>query len=442
MNFWNGNFVDSENQPQKYPVEIAHWSHNGNNNIFYRQVTGSNNDQVSVLPPFDYAVKINSSDISRTDGFAILNHPSVLDQRGEFIYYKKSNGNLVVYLIPYNQNVDNLSLINKSVAFIPAAASKGQYTTIRGLKIKNYGQWENSRSGGIVYPSSFGAHGVRIENLDIQNVVGTGINIYNSDNSIVRKNFIRSIKEARGISVGNSSNAIVADNIVDETERTSIYFAGTVDSIMAANYVGKQGLHGNGLTAYQNSQRIVFYRNFVNTDNIAATIQSSSDITFLDNILLSSAYSPIASWSGGTGYLRIINNTLITYGSGSTSITIGSSDSYSDCRYLNNITSGGLGGTSCVRNNNLYTRLAWFENASSGWSFGSGEYLDSNMQTIFKDNKNLDFNLAIGSSAINRGLSRDSHFDPTRFSPINFNLDFTGKSRIHNSQIDLGAIEE
>lgn len=438
-NYWLGEYVSSSGEVVRYRPRVAVWSHPGNNEIFEREVASSFANQVNLLTALTHPIAVNLTDLSRTDGFALLNHPAVLDQDGEYIWYRNGSGQVVVYFRPYQLSADQVAFVKHATAIIPSAVGKGNHVHIKGLTVKNYGAKANTRAGGVMYPATFTNTGVKVYKCVFENIIGSAVSIFDGTGPWVEKVSITKVKGSRGIQFGSTVNGRAYDNVVDETERTSIYTAGSRNTVFAGNEVGRQGLHGNGITAYQYGDGVLMYRNIVKSENIGITLQNTANISLVGNIVYTTANKAIASWGGGSGYLHAINNIAYSNSTSSLALSIGSTDAYSSCMAYNNIVSGGLSGCA-VRASNVYTGLAWNEKSTYNWSFGPGEQLVSDKALLFSNFSALDFRPPQNSILKDLGSDVIPVIDQLRYPDVNMLRDLQNVDRTLGP-IDIGPYE-
>lgn len=440
-NYWTGKVLDAKGVViADYKTEISHWSHLGNNEIFTYPVISSSADKVFVAS-MKHAVNVNTKNPSGTDGFTLVNHPISLDQAGEFVYYKDASGNAVIYAWPYDSSASDISIITKVSAIKPGMAAnipKGSHIKIDGLQIRNYGVQTNARAGGVIYPAEYPSIGVEVKNITFENLVGTGVSFYNTTNSRISNNIISKIKSARGLTFLNSVNSRMVGNVIDQTERTGIYSAGSTNTLIMLNTVGKQGLHGNGISAYQGDKGTVIYRNRIDTENIPITVQSCSDVTVISNIATTSSIRVFTTWGGCSGSLVVANNIFYS-SSQAVSIGAGVNDSFTSMIAVNNITSGGVQFGPNQRMNNIYVRFLWNENASYGWNLGANEVYVPDMAKLFKSMAGNDYRPLASSPSVNKGISVTSYLPHSKFPDVDLNLSFDGIKR--GAKPDIGAYE-
>jgi len=118
--------------------------------------------------------------------------------------------------------------------------------------------------------------------------------------------------------------------------------------------------------------------------------------SFLLNPLLLADYYEGNTYPLGPFY--IYNNVMMTNDSAVAFTPDSRTPNYT---VKNNIIDGGS--TQNNRSNNIYTTLAWYQDARYNWSLASGEFLETNLSRIFVDHANGDYRLRQGSPAIDSG---------------------------------------
>ncbi len=432
-NYWNGNIYNSSGVlVADYKTQVSVKSHNANNNIVESEIVSSGADTVNLspfLPPIDATM----------DGFVLQNHPSAFDQAGEFLYLDDASGTTHFYVRPFGA-VPMVEVIKLITAVKPqSGALNGNFTVIDGLKFKNFGQWGNTRAGGVVVATGFGAPNYQILNNEFSNIVGSAVSLSGGTNCLIQGNRIIHVKEARGISALTTKDSRIIRNHIEETERTGIYSAGSMNTVVADNYIGKQGLHGNGVSSYQGDAGIVILRNRIDTGNIGITLKASSDFTIMGNIITTQANKVLSSWGSNSGYIRAMEN--IFYSSNKTSSMSKSSiDNFTQEVIMNNVSVGGLWDASPLKMNNIYLGLAWNESSRYGWALGAGEVIEPNYAKVFRDFAGADYRAQAGSPMLNKGADITPYINKARYPGVNFDLDFAGTPRVQN-RIDIGPYE-
>jgi hypothetical protein len=231
----------------------------------------------------------------------------------------------------------------------------------------------------------------------------------------------------------SGTNHIVRNNNLHDVNGTGIWFAGTTNGLIQNNILTNiLGVHSNGIAAYQNSDGVIIEGNKVSHASTLATWQNSKDLIVRNNLFDGDDVGLVAGQGGMTGYLNVINNTIVNartnQSGGIISFTSGT------INLINNVIDGG-GCTGCgggTRSHNLYTSLAWNQNPGYGWYPGIGEVTGLTNADMFVDPINGDYHLLSDGDATNTGTNTLAYGVST---------DIEGIIRPQSTFYDIGAYE-
>jgi parallel beta-helix repeat protein len=356
----------------------------------------------------------NTPYVDRDSRYALLNHVSLIDRPGE---YAIDTAHSRLYLWPrHDDPAQHRYSTPGGTAF--SAGRSVRYVTIEGFRIQLYAQ-------GITFPSG-GSNNI-IRNNEVRRLRSNeryAIQVSGS-NAFVEGNQVEDCIRAVGILIGGSNN-VIQRNTVRNTSRQGIWLMGAHRCKVLHNTIlNIKGTHSNGLSIYLDSSDILSAGNMILNCNSPLTLERSSDLTFLNNVVIGTGGANVNDWGGCTGTLAFYNNVLVK-NSNHNSLNIASPKATLILR--NNILDGGGKGG----DHNIYTGLSWSQDARYGWKLGTNETLVKDLGKIFADPAQNDFHLKAGSPAIDTG---------TDVSADGFDTDIEGKRRPVGKAWDIGAYE-
>jgi hypothetical protein len=432
-NFGQKNYVvDSKNLTQKDDywngAQIRIWSHAANNWVLDSSVTdfSAADHKITLSAPLTYSL---SNAGSRPDAYAIMNSPMVLDEPGEWCYVRVANG-WRVYLWPLDVNdlETSLSYLNWRVIGqqVPGLIACGR--TDRGNHIVLDGlTFRNCRCGieWVRWSGSGNFQGLTIRNCTVEQTYASSVFLQYIDNLVVENcTFRDSCADGYAVGVASCKNPVVRNCRTENTCGTGIYLSGSglTGAIIENNRIGATGMHGNGMSAYDGCNEVLFARNIVRTPMIGITLYNCSNITIYANVIKNQGHgSQIGVWDGVTGNLRVLNNVLV----GGGGLFGGAAN---QTRYVyNNI----MTGMSVVPNGRDYTLFV-----TPPASLAAHESVATNLSDIFVDPNNDDWHLKPGSPAIQKGVDIMPYL-PAAFQSYDFGRDADGNS--WGTSMDLGA---
>jgi hypothetical protein len=194
----------------------------------------------------------------------------------------------------------------------------------------------------------------------------------------VSNNYVHDILgDMRGIQITSSSNVLANGNTLRNIARTGLYFAAVTNGRMSGNVMtDSNSTHGNGLTVYQGSNNVTIDGNLVIDANIAFTMESSSNVTIVNNVFDGSRHTDkvFADWGSMTGANRLDNNTIIG-SDNSSALSLQSAGANVTYTLTKNVIEGAGLNARATYSGNIYTELGHFQSARYGWAFGPGEQL-------------------------------------------------------------------
>jgi parallel beta-helix repeat protein len=378
---------------------VAVWI-NGNV-VQSKKVTGYNPATATVTHE-----QLGNTPYTDRDGrYCLLNHLSLIDKPGEYVYDAASNR---IYLWPRNSVApagNQYSVYSRDIAIF--ATSPVSHVIVEGFRIERFTmaiKFENGGSTNIV-----------VRNNDVRTLRSGdwyAIHMAGRD-SLVEGNSIVDANRAVGILSGNE-NVTIRNNRVERASRQGIWFMGASNSRIENNTVTDiKGSHANGISIYSGSSNIVVSGNRVTNTNSPITFEQSQNLTFTNNVVVgTSSYTNINDWGGCTGVITFHNNTCpnSTFGLFSTGAT-----------YVmrNNVVLNAP--SSATRSHNIFLQ--------SGATLKTAEFIETDQTRLFVAPASGDYRLISGSRAIDAGTA------------VPVDNDIAGTSRPQGAAWDIGAFE-
>jgi len=433
------------------------WLHKANNFAILRIIdSNSQNDHtITFDTPLPNAISYDDEG-TNPDGYSIVNHPHVLDSAGEFAHTMNpdANGYYTFYFWPKNVGNlnDKITIPSKSIGIY---AYDKSHVTIDGIKVIGY-----SGEGIVLRGVSMAnrVDNVIARNCVVEDVGDTGIYFIAADNSIIEYCSIDRTGDRGAFINGGSYGKIQYNNIKNADSTGASFYVMDHGQIIGNTLRGCVGVHGNGLSVYINSEKIlVAYNRFIDANS---AFQDIKDFVVFGNVYDFGDGSVSMVWSdtggGRTSGLQVyLQNTILGDSLKSNSLVLKSQNEapYPLNYVINNILHG-----SCWWNANLVLNMSYnlytdycFNQEPPDWSLGEGE-IDGRSYTlnqIFVNpglTESSDYTLVENSPAINNGTDVSALLDSlgiTGADPWFPGFDFT-KDKAGNSWASppsMGAYE-
>lgn len=438
--YWAGAWVDI-------------WSHNAGNIIVRRTIASSSQSGNSITfnTALSYALAYNS-DTDYNDTYSIVNHPHLINGAGEFAYTTTPDGegNYTFYVWPLDTDdlTANMRVQSKEYGI---KASFLNNIIIDGLTVIGY------TSRGITayqYPNDY-LENISVKNCTVTDCYGDGIYLRRVNNGTVEDCTVERVEEY-GIDVVEADNGLISGCTVNNSARTNIVFYTMTNSKMLYNNcLGSSGVHGNGMVAYINCNRILIaYNNFYGS-NLA--IQSIIDVIVYANVFdrYDEATDALDLWPDDyqhtQGIHLYLNNTIVGSENNGGISLFSQTSPYPEYYIVNNVIDGFNYfdvDTIVQRDYNSYTGYGWRQlDPELGWSIATHEInnTSTDISTMFNDpgEEGQDYTPKAGGSLVASGVDIQSILSTTGadewFSGFDFTKDKAGNS--WSSVPSIGAYE-
>jgi parallel beta-helix repeat protein len=251
----------------------------GGNNVISERAITSFNPSSNTISFSDYDCN------SAYNVYSVINNIMALNRKGE--YYIHKSGTSKIYYWPIN-DANELSYGSMGFAFHLKGNS---HIEIDGFEIRGTsGTAIFSRPGfGISSPEGRYSH-VIIKNNNISYSKGSGISLSYCSNCLVEGNKVEYAYDKGIILSGSMSsniylyNSSINENYVLKTQGTAIDYYAAIDSNVTENIVVNcSGQHGNGITIYQGSKRVLVEGNKIYGTIRAMTFNDGQDHIIRNN---------------------------------------------------------------------------------------------------------------------------------------------------------------
>ncbi len=368
---------------------------------------------------------LSSSSTPRTslNSFVLFNDGKLLDQRGEYILIDDpTNGprtKLVFYAGPGGAApLDALA----SSRFLGLDLNEQDHYIIQGITFTNYaaGADTSDRKGvgiGNFNKSSDFSTDVLIQNCTVtycQNLNKSGaINIGKADHITVDSCSVGENQGDRGITMSASDSAMT-NNYVYRNTSTAIFTATASRVVISGNdIINNNGLHGNGISAYDQSDQVTISRNYVVDSNFALTLQSATNIGVYYNVLKHpptagslGSFNIYGPTSNDSANITIRNNTIMGEPTKSFKVSaqVNNGGLVLGLIFENNIVDGNVTPVASITtmNNNLH--LSKYT-GSGGPYIGPTDHYVLGEARPFVNEAGNDFHLISTAWAVNNGIA-------------------------------------
>jgi hypothetical protein len=375
---------------------------------------------------------------SGTVYYSLLNHPALIDEAGE---YAVSNTDDRLYLWTSDSSDPNTADLEKA-ARGSMFTGTADYIVIDGFIM--YGTYGNNGPAGPqgnAIISTTSSVKITVTNNTFQWISGqtnSGIIRAEAQTSIVNNNILVNCQQNRGIYLNSADSGTTSEaknNDISRIGYTGIMVSGSDDVVVASNTIyDKWGVHGtNGISVYTNSANVVIEYNDISDCSRLITFQSSSNLTIRNNLLNGSDRGLVSSYGSNTGYIYLMNNTMVNKKTDSSAcgIALRGTDNFTTKLAYNNVSDGISGFDQDERKNNIRTFLASNQNEGYGWYLGENEQYISDVDLLFTNHAGDDFTPI-------EGILIDGGRDTSAYGVTD---DFLGVSRPLGPAWDIGAYE-
>lgn len=255
----------------------------------------------------------------RPSRIAIVNSLPALDRPGEYVVLP--GGRSAVAMLP--QGAETVSIATGRGGF---DLTRAAYVTIRNLSFANMTDGGRQFGGIAIFSNMRNNRGIAIEGNSFRHMVmpvGQGPIILRGVNDVVvRDNLIEDVVLGSGMRITRpSSGILVSGNTIRRIGRTGIMIMGATDALVTHNLIeDARGVHGNGISAYQQNRNVRFVENTVLDAERPVTFHASTSdkagepaLSFVRNILIASdgGTASLINWGGSAKDVAIVGNILL-----------------------------------------------------------------------------------------------------------------------------------
>jgi hypothetical protein len=402
----------------------------------------------SILPitgylPESNTILFNSASPPYTDRtcyYAIIGHPTHIDRPGEWVVRADERR---IYLWPPDSLDPNSSEFGFGYHRNAFYLRNKRDVRITGFIAQGYYQPQGTSGYGGCFVQSTGdfpgSSGVQIENNEIRMmrsfngapvlILGAGTNCQASFN------WVHDCVLSRGIWALGMRNGVLSENTIERINGTALYVGGSGATsskgvMVISNRVSNVlGIHGNGLSIYQDSEDVVVSANVLYNIYTVITYENCSNLTFINNLVDCSGGdgdNKVACWGGHYGPIRWFHNTVVMNTNGH-SFFVGEPRNANGVVFMtNNIIAGMYWNKAAIikEGYNLWTALSYQQTSINVLDRQSTD------RAVFVDPPQKNFNLRLDSPAKAMGVEPDA---------LEVLTDILGASRPSGIRGDVGA---
>lgn len=316
----------------------------------------------------------------------------ILDKEGEYYFDESAQK---IYLWPLGGKNPNTTIITISVRSVSLNIGDHSHIAIDGFKIQ--------KGIGTALKASGGSD-ITLKNNEVskwrKEKFGDLISILNVNSALIKDNYLTLNARLRGFQV-SGDNIIVKNNRLIKLGRTPIAFFGDAKHVqILENYIYEnKGMHSNGISIYGTSSDVLIARNKVFDSKNPLTFSGVSNFKVINNIFHGGNENPsMACWNGSTCSAVIIKHNLLLAGNSWGGGFFTQGGDIEGLVIKNNIIDGMADYPGSI-SHNIYTRTRS--------PLGTGEFVITNLTSIFVDPSNHDYRLRADSPAIDAGTNAD-----------------------------------
>ena len=429
--------ADAEYFTQKSPeawagAYVAIWAQP--NYTYFQKVTGFDPSEHTI-----HYEKLPAPHYEKRGRYAMLNHPQLIDQPGEFAIRATDNGDVLVYLWPFkNPNVARNPNAPEAVPVTISRRGTGfdldghSHITVQGFVIQKFLSRNPHRGAGVSNDKA-GAKSIVVQDNIIRHCnkenttwKHTGINLSGVTGGRVERNEVVDNRRIGGIYLlGGTTGVDIKNNTVRHCGYVGIWLIGAPKCRIIGNTVlDNRGTHANAITVYHGSNDVLVFGNTVHNSQVALASEKITNMTVAYNVFTNSGGYVVCNWYNSTG-LKYYNNVILAPDNKALML---SRRGTTDCVVKNNILAGLLINKPFEVSNNLYVgHFQGFETLKK--LLGHDLLTEIDLSKIFRSPKTGDYRLIEGSPAIDAGVD------------VGLEADGTGRPVPEGTAVDLGANE-
>ena len=263
--------------------------------------------------------------LDRDNKFSILNAPMMVNRPGLFAMSPKHG---IAIFWPEGAATARTPQASIGGGRIALNINSLDHAVIRGFSFANFAARPKNYASGTAILANMATEGLRIEDNAFRGIVNLAnrmgaLSIANASNLVVRRNQFQRLPATSAIVVDNAPGPVLIQcNKIADIGRTGIRHSNVVGSRILGNDIrGLNGIHGNGITAYNDVRDVLIAGNVVVDTLRPLTVNGSATPRFThgtpgvrarDNILISTSRDGAAVTSYGRTLGLVVEDNFLS----------------------------------------------------------------------------------------------------------------------------------
>lgn len=254
----------------------------------------------------------------RETRFALVNHPSLLRKNGDFATI--DNGGMLIVKAAGGPRTASLEVGLRPVAF---DASRASHLVVEGFVVEGFVGRQDEIKGGVALWLSGRSQNIAFRRNHVRDLVsraGSGaIHATAIDGLTVEANRFERLHHGSGIRTSQSArNVMIIGNTIRRVGRTGIAIIASENVTIRDNRIHDvRGVHGNAMSAYLATRKVVIANNLVSGVTRAITFHGAggtpNTLAINNNLVVTEGSTSVGiqSWGKGANGVTISGNMVL-----------------------------------------------------------------------------------------------------------------------------------